>query len=269
MAKWVAESRLKSAGTCFVFAISLISAVAISAATTGAVNAASSIGVAAGVENQVTGDVGGVPVRLKVGDGVFQDQVVETAVKSTAQLLFRDETALTVGPGSRVVLDKFIYNPASKTGDIVLNATKGAFRFVSGAATSSSYKIKTPVATIGVRGTIFDYFINALGELILVLVEGAVEVCPTGRECMTISNPGQYVLVKADGSVGGPYSWSGSLWDVSLGVPFPLFGRRFENDQTETPTFIDPSDLNDALDGRDLELEIDNQDNFDDIINSQ
>ena len=255
MAKWFAESRLRSAGSCLAIATFLFSIAAVSVGTTGIVNAASRIGVAAGVENQVTGLVGGAPVRLKVGDGVFQDQVVETAVKSTAQLLFRDETALTVGPGSRVVLDKFIYNPASKTGDIVLNATKGAFRFVSGAATSSSYKITTPVATIGVRGTIFDYFINALGELILVLVEGEVEVCPTGRECMILSNPGQYVLVKADGSIGGPYSWSGALWDVSLGVPFPLFGRRFENDQTDTPTFIDPSDLNDALDGRDLEPE--------------
>lgn len=245
MAKWIAEKRLKSVGVSIAIVM-----IAISVATTGFVNAASRIGVAAGVENQVTGQVGGAPVRLQVGDGVFQDQVVETAVKSTAQLLFRDETALTVGPGSRVVLDKFVYNPASKTGDIVLNATKGAFRFVSGSARSSSYKIKTPVATIGVRGTIFDYFINALGELILVLVEGEVEVCPNGAACMTISQPGQYVLVKADGSIGGPYSWSGALWDVALGVPFPLFGRRFENDQTETPVFVDPTDLNDALDGR-------------------
>ncbi len=211
------------------------------------------IGVAAGIENDVTGLIGTSPKPIKVGDGVFQDQVVRTAVKSTAQLLFMDETALTVGPKSQIVLDKFVYDPTRKTGDIVLNATKGAFRFVSGSAKSTSYKIRTPVATIGVRGTIFDWFITAAGDLLLMLVEGAVVANTNDGQSITLNTPGQFVIIKADGSVDGPSDWSGQLWDVAQGVPFPLFGRRFENDQSGTPTVVDQSDLNDAIDNTELE----------------
>ena len=211
------------------------------------------IGVAAGIENDVTGLIGTSPKPIKVGDGVFQDQVVRTAVKSTAQLLFMDETALTVGPRSQIVLDKFVYDPTKKSGDIVLNATKGAFRFVSGSAKSTSYKIRTPVATIGVRGTIFDWFITAAGDLLLMLVEGGVVANTNSGQTITLDTPGQFVIIRADGSVEGPSTWVGQLLDVAQGIPFPLFGRRFENDQTETPTVVNQSDLNDAIDNTDLE----------------
>ncbi len=241
-------SPLKAAGICFVAA-----AIALSAVASSIGNAATRIGVAAGVKNEVTGAISGRTARLNAGDGVFQDQVVNTAAESTAQLLFQDETALTVGPNSSIVLDKFVYNPSTKTGEIVMNATRGAFRFVSGSAKSSSYKINTPVATIGVRGTIFDLFINAAGDLLLILVEGGVVATTNGGETVSLTTPGQYIIIKADGSVEGPSTWAGQLWDVALGVPFPLFGKRFENDQTEAPTAIDPSDLNDALDNLDLE----------------
>ncbi len=241
-------SPLKAAGICFVAAT-----IALSAVVSRVSYAATRIGVASGVQNNVTGAISGRTVRLNVGDGVFQDQVVNTGAKSTAQLLFQDETALTVGPNSNIVLDKFVYNPSTKTGQIVMNATRGAFRFVSGSAKSSSYKINTPVASIGVRGTIFDWFINAAGDLLLILVEGGVIANLKDGQSVELTKPGQFVIIKADGSVQGPSTWTGRLLDVALGVPFPLFGKRFENDQTETPTFIDPSELNDAIDNTELE----------------
>ena len=58
-------------------------------------------------------------------------------------------------PPSEVRLDRFVYNPDRKAGNVVIEASRGAFRFVSGSQNPSNYTIKTPLATIGVRGAIF------------------------------------------------------------------------------------------------------------------
>jgi ferric-dicitrate binding protein FerR (iron transport regulator) len=222
------------------------SAVAFAAMLAQQSAAAPTIGLASAVSNQVSGTTGGAPKPIRTGDAVFQDQTVQTAARSSAQLLFRDQTALTVGPASRVKLDRFVYDPNRRTGDIVINATKGAFRFVSGAARSSSYKIRTPVASIAVRGTIFDTFI-ALEATVAVLVEGSITVCARGsRRCVPVSRPGEFAIVRANGQVSGPHRWDGALWDVNVGVPFPLFGRRQANDFSDQS--IRPNDVRDAID---------------------
>lgn len=212
-------------------------------ASTGAARSATSIGVTAATTNQVTGALGGAAKRLRTGDGVFQNQIIRTRASSTAQLLFRDETALTVGPTSRVKLDKFVYDPDRKVGNIVFSATKGAFRFVTGNAKSTSYKITTPFASIGVRGTIFDGFLSAR-TLIVILVEGGVDVNSRTGRTVRLNRPGDYVIVQADGSVIGPAAWSGALWNVAVGVPYPLFGRNTINNFSDLP--IDPRDLSDG-----------------------
>jgi hypothetical protein len=55
-------------------------------------------------------------------------------------------------PSSSVKLDKFIYNPNASAGQVILNATKGSFRFSTGAQSKGDVKVKTPYGTLGVRG---------------------------------------------------------------------------------------------------------------------
>lgn len=136
--------------------------------------AASRIGTASTVKNRVTGTVAG---QLRPGTAVHQREVITSDTGAEAQLIFIDETVFNVGSGATVTLDEFIYNPSRKVGNIVLNVTKGAFRFISGSAEPSSYTIKTPVATIGVRGTIFTG--NVLSELFMTLklLQGQLFIC--------------------------------------------------------------------------------------------
>lgn len=228
--------------------VAVLLAVLFSLVVSGVSWAAERIGVASGVVNKVTATLGGALKVLRVGDSLFQSQVVETEPESSTQLLFQDETALTVGPGSRVVLDTYVYDSRRKTGNIVLNATRGAFRFVSGSAQHAAYKIRTPVASIGVRGTIFSWLITAAGDLIAVLEEGAFEVCNAAGQCVLVDQPGQAVIIKADGTILGPFDAGGALWTVTAGVPFPLFGREVINNLSDKPTSISPQDLNDAVD---------------------
>jgi len=51
---------------------------------------------------------------------------------------------VALGPGSRLLLDKFVYDPQKGSGTIVLNLVKGAFRFVTGIASKPSYLIRVP-----------------------------------------------------------------------------------------------------------------------------
>jgi hypothetical protein len=130
------------------------------------------IGVAASITNKVDGLVGQQTKPVVIGDRVFENEVIRTGTNSKGQLLFRDETALTIGPDSEITLDKFVYNGQANT--ISLNATKGVFRFISGSAPKQAYEIKTPSATVGVRGTILYFALLPDGTGLYYLGEGGV-----------------------------------------------------------------------------------------------
>jgi len=63
-----------------------------------------------------------------------------------------DSRNLTVGPGSNVRLDKFVYDSNKGTGSVAVEASRGAFRFVTGSQNKGSYSVKTPSGTLGIRG---------------------------------------------------------------------------------------------------------------------
>ena len=175
--------------------------------------AATDIGVAAAVKNDVKGSGG----ALNVGSRVFQNDVVTTGVESLAQLMFLDETTLSIGPKSEVKLDKFVFDPSKGGGNVIFSATKGAFRFITGSQDPRHYEIKTPVATIGVRGTIVDCFIVA-GGLVCIVEEGSAVV---GGHTVAA---GQAIFISNSGDVTGPMTPDGYFFQVVGTVPWPLFG---------------------------------------------
>jgi len=110
------------------------------------------IGNATATKNKVDGIVRGAAQTISPGTDVYSNETVRTAVESVADLKFLDETKLSVGPRSEVRLDKFVYNPSGSAGSVVINATRGAFRFVTGTQDVKAYKIRTPYGTLGIRG---------------------------------------------------------------------------------------------------------------------
>lgn len=179
---------------------------------------AEKIGVAAAVRNDVTDGSNGQ--KMSAGSQLFEQQVVKTGDASSAQLLFLDQTSLSLGPKAQIKLDKFVYDPSRKTGDVVLAATKGAFRFVSGTQDPRSYLIKTPVATIAVRGTIVDWkFVN--GTLYAIVQEGRAKI---GGHWL---HAGQAIVISANGAATGPFTPDGRFYAISGVGPFPLFGQDF------------------------------------------
>lgn len=121
-------------------------------------NAAVQAGVAAGVSGAVNVSEGERTEATTVLSGMemLLGDKVRSAEASRMQILLLDETVFTVGPSSELVIDEFIYDPASSSGALTANFTKGVLRYVSGriaAASSTAVTIQTRTATIGVRGT--------------------------------------------------------------------------------------------------------------------
>lgn len=204
--------------------VSVLGLVALTA--TGVSAAEPMIGRAGAVHNRVEGIVGGAARPLVARDPLVRNQQVRTARDATAQLLFLDETSLNVGPGSDITLDRFVYDPGGARNDIALRATKGIFRFVSGSSDPRSYHLKTPVATIGVRGTIYDTIVGP-NESVIVLVEGKLVVTLPGGRVVNLDKPGKTIRIRKGGKVEGPMTWDGSLIRVTGVVPYPLYGDSF------------------------------------------
>lgn len=207
------------------------------------------IGVAAAVRNQVTATLASQTRSLAAGNPVFQDETVRTGASSVAQLLFADQTVLSVGPQSEVRLDRFVYNPQQSVGDVVVSLASGALRFISGSQAPSSYSVRTPVATIGVRGTIVD-FLLVDGRMFAVLGEGRVAFTLANGQVIELNEPGKAIEFFADGATSAPFTWRGRYEAGLRATSFPLFGNPF----ADMPGWEGADNMDDAINRTD-ELE--------------
>ena len=112
-------------------------------------NAQTRIGSAQSVQPEASGSIAGT---LSAGSGVHANETVRTGNSGRAGLQFNDQSNLSVGPSSQVRLDRFVYDPNKGTGSTVIEATRGTFRFSTGAQNKGEVKINTPYGTLGARG---------------------------------------------------------------------------------------------------------------------
>lgn len=163
--------------------------------------AAPDVGKTSIVVRSVRGTLATQVRDLVLDDLVFQNEVVETGEKSASEIRLLDETRISVGANSKLVLDKFVYDPSPGKGRLVLNVTEGVFRFISGSMPSEAYRIETPTATIGVRGTVFYGVILSDGYSLYVLQSPGGLNVRTSIDAIDLDRPGAAVLVSPDGSL--------------------------------------------------------------------
>ncbi|WP_395646372.1 FecR domain-containing protein [Terricaulis sp.] len=186
------------------------------------------IGAAAAVRNQVTGArAPGQERPLATGNPVFQNQMISTGANSVAQLLFTDQMTLSIGQRSQVTLDRYVYDPTRTSGGgATVSMARGAMRFVSGTQDPRTYQVRTPIATIGVRGTIVDLLLLD-GRMFGILDEGRVIFTLNSGQTVELDRPGQAVEFFSDGSVSRPFTWRGRYETSFSTATFPLFGNPF------------------------------------------
>ena len=124
-----------------------------------------------------------VVIDGEVGAGV---QSMDTAVTAngTMRILFVDETRVDITEQSRLEIDEFVYDPANDIGSLSIKASLGTVRYASGQIAKKykqNVKIRTPSATIGVRGTDFVMVVDEMGGSMITLLPS----CDTGGACYT------------------------------------------------------------------------------------
>ena len=90
------------------------------------------IGNAKIVVMTVTGTLEEDHRKIQLLDDIYHNEIIETGEESATEFVFLDETKLALGPNSKLVLDRFIYDPEPGKASFVMTATAGVFRFVSG-----------------------------------------------------------------------------------------------------------------------------------------
>jgi len=145
----------------------VLSSLAVAQSTPQAVGVASAIVREARLSNaRIT-----KPRPLVLRERIALADLIQTGKKSQAQLMLLDRSVFSIGANARLRIDRFVYDPSAGR-SMGATVVKGAFRFMSGRpARQNGSTISTPVATIGIRGTIVE---GVVGKKAIDIAKGEV-----------------------------------------------------------------------------------------------
>jgi hypothetical protein len=98
----------------------------------------------------------GALVPAQAGQLVYEADALRTGADGRLGVTLKDDTRVSIGPGSEMRVDKFVYAPAEGHLALVLNVVRGVVAYVSGRIAKlspDSIRLETPAAVVGVRGT--------------------------------------------------------------------------------------------------------------------
>jgi len=126
---------------------------------------------------------------------------VRTDTSGLAEIMFTDQSTITVGHGSEVVLDNFVYDPNNEVGQLAVTLSQGAMRFIGGKISKTTpVKITAPTATLTIRGGIgMANFPKGQTGLIAFLYGVEIKITTLKGITRTLNQPGYGVTVPADG----------------------------------------------------------------------
>ena len=136
----------------------LVLMVGLGLAQAASVSAAPPVGVVKIVQGEALVLRGGQTIRATEGLGLAEGDVLRTGSDGRLGALLRDDTRLSLGPGSEIRIDRFVFEPAQGALALVLRLTRGAASYVSGKIAKlapDAVRVETPVGVVGVRGTHF------------------------------------------------------------------------------------------------------------------
>jgi hypothetical protein len=101
---------------------------------------------------------GGARAAAKIGDPLFEKDTIETGADGSIGITFIDNTVMSSGPNSEIVLEDYKFNSSNFKGSMTTAMNRGTISMISGDIARSSpgaMKVKTPTAILAVRGTRF------------------------------------------------------------------------------------------------------------------
>ena len=123
-------------------------------------------GTVKAVNGTATVDRGGKVLPLNLGDKVFAGDKLATGKDSHMALTLSDDTLISTGANSQLVLNEFTFNASTQEGSMFISVLRGVSAMVSGLvakANPDAMRVGTPNATMGIRGT--EFIVEVDGDL--------------------------------------------------------------------------------------------------------
>ncbi|MEZ5831902.1 MAG: FecR family protein [Dongiaceae bacterium] len=133
--------------------------------------------------------------RAAPSDELVSDETLRTKRESSIAVKFVDGSELSVEQSSEVVLSDYLFDPQSASATGVINLNTGLFHFSSNNVPENGLVLKTPVATIGIRGTEFLVHVDGDDATVIDILDGQVEVKPLHGGKPITCGGGQSILV--------------------------------------------------------------------------
>ena len=126
---------------------------------------------------------------LKRRSPIFDIDTVSTQAKSKAQFRMNDGTLLALKASSKVLISEYQYQPGKENNSAVIELVEGGLRSITGAikANNGNYEVRTPIGSIGIRGTHFEIELID-GDMFVAVWDGAIDISvDTGTGSDTVS----------------------------------------------------------------------------------
>ena len=177
------------------------------------------------------------PIGRIVGSGkpVYLNDRLMTGATGRLQIRLKDDTLFTIGPNSSLVVDEFVYDPASGLGRVTASVLQGVFQFITGKVGKKqpeNMKVRLPACTIGINGTAVMGRVE-VGRDTVVLTTGAITVS-NDAGITHLPQAGYAVTVDAGQAPGTPFI-----------APLPLLAslaKSLAPDKREKPSAPPPSE---------------------------
>ena len=147
--------------------------------------------------------------KLTNGSKIFFGDTIISNSRSNAQILFIDQTVLTLGEDTELTVDEFVYDPNSQNGSFISTVKAGTVKFITGQISKKNpdnLEVKVPAGTLGARGTEFVVLSESNNESTVVLLgpgpNNTLGMIPgnlilsDGINSVNITNPGFEAMVK-------------------------------------------------------------------------
>ncbi len=144
---------------------------------------------------------------LSKGDAIYQKDVIESPKGGFAQVTFADGSKFNLGSDAKLLVEKYLFDQINGEGKLEASMVKGVFRFISGKISYYSGEephttIKTPVATIGVRGSQIDIEVAPDGTTTILHTSGVIDVGDaSGNGVVTLLDRGTATVVSLQSGV--------------------------------------------------------------------
>lgn len=151
---------------------------------------------------------------IYIGNSVAYGERFKTDSTGVIHILFMDQSSMTLGPNSELVIDEFVFNPDSRRGSIAVNLVKGALRVVGGFISkfnnpqgNSAARVQTATATIGIRGgiSVVDHNADSNNTNASFLFGQQMQVTGSNGQILNITRPGFGTSIGPNGVPANPF----------------------------------------------------------------